>query len=72
MIHLSADKRHLEIQVDGHAQDIPLFTLNGEADIWRWRFYLRGKSWCSPELLAEFERLVRESWKNPFYGGQAA
>jgi len=27
MINLSADKRHLEIQVDGHIQDIPLFTL---------------------------------------------
>jgi len=67
MINLSADKRHLEIQVDGHIQDIPLFTLNGEADIWRWKLHLRGKPWCTPDLLMEFERLARASWRSPFY-----
>jgi len=68
MIGLSADKRYIEIQVtDEFTYDIPLFTLCGPADIDRWKFHLRGKRWCTPELLMEFERLARESWKSPFY-----
>jgi len=69
MIHLSADKRYLEIHHPEGVQDIPLFTLNGEADIHRWRFHLRGKEWCTPALLVEFEVLARASWRSPFYGG---
>ena len=70
MIQLSADKRYLEIIHSGGKQDIPLFTVNGPADIDRWKYHLRGKSYCDPALLVEFEVLVRASWRSPFYENQ--